>query len=151
MVSSNYLGFNVFDNASCFQRFFSLSFFSKTFLYAFLFYFFVCELMLPPIFMVTEHQCFLLYLCWFIFMLKYMYVCVCMYMYMYMCICVCIYICMCVFYNLIGIQIVTASIFGHVCFFIYISVKFDKIVFFLFFLLVSDIVQDVFNFQCEIV
>ena len=149
MVPSNYLGFNIFDNASCFQRFFfPFFFFSKTILYAF----FVCELMLPPIFMVTEHQCFLLYLCWFIFMLKYMYVCMCMYM--YMCICVCIYICMCVFYNLIGIQIVTASIFGHVCFlwrlrricglFYLFFLLFILFLFFLFFIVIN-IVQDVFD------
>ena len=60
-------------------------FFSNTYLYAF----FVCELMLPPIFMVTEHQCFLLYICWFIFMYKIYFSCICV----CICMCVCVYIC----------------------------------------------------------
>ena len=78
VVSSNYLGFNIFDNAPCLQRFFPFLFFSKTILYAFS----VCEMMLPPIFTVSEHQCFLLFICWFIFMLIFfMYMC----MYMYVC------------------------------------------------------------------
>ena len=104
-----------------FRDFFPLSF---SFPRQFCMLFFVCELMLPPIFMVTEHQCFLLYLCWFIFYVKLIihvkvYVYVCVYVYVYVYVYVCVYIYVCVFYNITGIQIVTASIFGHVWFFFF--------------------------------